>query len=246
MPSLPDRSNSNSPHVAILETGHSPEELVPRYGSYPQMGAQLLEDALNGVQTTFFSPVSGDSLPAPEEFDAYMIMGSEFSANDHFDWIRKLIAFIQALANARIPLLGICFGHQIIAKAMGGKVEHIAWVVGCQHYYTAGSAHVSGTNGFDTLCFHQDQVTALPPSAARDMASRHCEISAIRYTDWRCWTIQSHPEFSLAYTCDLIEHCRANPLTDHEVDAALASTRGYSENNLLVYQNIRRVLRPEG
>ncbi|MEM8660748.1 MAG: type 1 glutamine amidotransferase, partial [Pseudomonadota bacterium] len=198
------KTNAKPLHVAVLETGHSPESLISRYGSYPEMGAQLLSDALGDAKSTIISPVSGDPLPASPDFDAYMIMGSEFSANDHFDWISELIAFIQALAIARTPLLGICFGHQVIAKAMGGKVENIAWVVGKQHYHPVGTAPKSAAGGFDTLCFHQDQVTALPPSAERDMASRHCDIAAIRYTDWPCWTIQSHPEFSLEYTRDLI------------------------------------------
>ncbi|MEM1156414.1 MAG: type 1 glutamine amidotransferase [Pseudomonadota bacterium] len=244
MASQPVKTNTIPLHVAVLETGHSPESLIPRYGSYPEMGTQLLIDALGDVKSTIISPVSGEPLPAPSDFDAYLIMGSEFSANDHFDWISELIAFIQALAIARTPLLGICFGHQVIAKAMGGKIENIAWVVGKQHYHPVATARQSGASGFDTLCFHQDQVTALPPAAERDMASRHCENAAIRYTDWPCWTIQSHPEFGLEYTCDLIEYCRANPLTDQQVDDAIASTDGYVENNALVIGNIRQVMRP--
>ncbi|MEM7000253.1 MAG: type 1 glutamine amidotransferase [Pseudomonadota bacterium] len=229
--------------IGIIETGKAPAALTPIYGSYPVMGAALLNAHLDGFEWQPISLLDGMPLPTPETFDGYLIMGSEFSANDPFPWIAELCDFVRKLAAAKIPLVGICFGHQLIAKAMGGEVTHRGWVIGSQHYVSTKTA-----DSLRTLSFHQDQVTKLPESVTCTLTNSDCQYAALRYEGWPCWTIQSHPEFSIAYMQALIERTRGRPLTNPEADRALASlakqTATTAPTKDLIASALRQVLKP--
>ena len=138
-------------HYCLIETGLAPESLVPRHGTYPSMGKNLMLQCLEPFDSTAVSPVSGDSLPDPEAFDGYMIMGSEFSVNDNSLWIESLLRFIQDVVHRSVPLVGICFGHQAIAKALGGTVESGNRIVGATRY-----AREDASEPLITIAYHED------------------------------------------------------------------------------------------
>src|SRR4051812_871217 len=100
--------------IAILETGRPPADLAGRFGSYPQM----FEALLGGPDRTFqtYDVTTGD-YPAPDAFDALLITGSPAGAYDPLPWIGPLKDFLRA--SAAKPMVGICFGHQIMAEAFG-------------------------------------------------------------------------------------------------------------------------------
>ncbi|MEM9621968.1 MAG: type 1 glutamine amidotransferase [Pseudomonadota bacterium] len=225
-----------SQRIGIIETGKSPASLEPSYGTYPEMGAALLSRYLPPFQWSPISVVEGEQLPAPHTYGGYLIMGSEFSANDAFPWVAALIDFVRDLATAQIPLVGICFGHQLIARAMGGVVTTTDWIVGCRQYQV-----IDATTRVSTISYHQDQVTSLPPAATRCMTSDSCPNAALSYADWACWTIQSHPEFSRDYMRALVEHTRGRPLSDHQADDALASLTNCREDVSVIPQALQRV-----
>ena len=224
-------------HYCLIETGLVPESLVPRHGTFPSMGKDLLRQCLENFETTTVSPVSGDSFPDPEAFDGYMIMGSEFSVNDDSPWIESLMRFIQDVVHRSVPLVGICFGHQAIAKALGGTVENGNWVVGATRY-----AWEDGSEPLATIAYHEDQVVIAPPATTLLMNSADCPIASLRYQSAPCWTIQSHPEFTPAFARDLFELTRGEPLTDDMCDAAIASVDDLSPDLNAIHQQIRQTL----
>ncbi|MBO6557876.1 MAG: type 1 glutamine amidotransferase [Pseudomonadales bacterium] len=225
--------------VGVIETGESPEHLVADFGTYPDMGRDLLKRCLDEVECTTISPVRGQTLPDPCAFDAYMIMGSEFSANDRFEWIGDLKVFVNQLAAKHIPVIGICFGHQLIAKAMGGQIARTDWVVGRRRYTRPGADPIQA---FDTLCFHQDQVTVLPRSARVILTSDECTFAGLEYPSWPCWTIQSHPEFLETYTRRLIKHSMGHYIGADLANQALSSLATYREELRFVRSSVRQTL----
>lgn len=232
-------------HVGVIETGESPTILLPDYGSYPTMGRRLFESFRNDLEFTTISPVTGDPLPSPDAYDCYLLMGSEFSANDPFDWIGSLIGFVQKVSKLHIPTVGICFGHQLIAKAMGGTVTNTGWTLGSQRYSLV-EADAAQLTEFETLCFHEDQITQLPPSANLSMTSERCINAAISYQQWPCWTIQSHPEFSEDYARALFDYCRGTYISNELADEAIASVDDFPADLSMVRQEVLSVIASMG
>lgn len=202
----------------IIETGLASESLTPAWGDFPAMARTLLEPCLPGACFDTVSVVTGEALPSPTDRDGYIVMGSEHSVRDRFDWILRLEAFIREIARAQVPMVGICFGHQVMASALGGRVEEAGWIVGMAEYAIAGSNAVTCS-----IAFHQDQVTLVPPGVDQVLSAGDCPNAGFRYRDFPGWSVQSHPEFSVAYMQALVEHCRGEPLSDEVTDAALAS-----------------------
>lgn len=206
------------PQYCIIETGTSPEPLLADYGRFPDMVQALLQPRLPGAAFSTVSVISGEALPSPRAFAGYIITGSEHSVRDRSDWILRLEAFIRDAARERVPLVGICFGHQVMASALGGKVEESGWIVGAMDYSIAGSEAVTRS-----IVFHQDQVTVKPPRTEVILSARDCEHAALRYVDFPACSVQSHPEFTPEYMCELVNYCRGDPLTDALAGSALAS-----------------------
>jgi GMP synthase-like glutamine amidotransferase len=189
--------------IGILECGPVPAPLQEKYISYPAMFAAQLGALLPGVIFTTVSVVNGDTLPAPDAFDAWLIPGSRHGVYDDLPWIEPLKDFIRAAARLKRPLAGVCFGHQIIAEALGGKVEKasVGFRVGLERYETTLDAAGSVT----MPAFHQDQIVVPPPHAEVVAHSAACAFAALRYKDAPVFSVQFHPEFSRAYLSDLID-----------------------------------------
>ncbi len=143
--------------IGILQTGHAPEELQPcsrLHGYVPG----LLHD--QGFSFETYSIVDGIFPQSPEDADGWLITGSKHATYEDHDWIAPLETLIRDIAQTRRPLIGICFGHQIIAQALGGKVEKFSggWAVGHQTYQFGGAP-------LSFNAWHQDQVTKRPEGA---------------------------------------------------------------------------------
>ncbi|MDF1718948.1 MAG: type 1 glutamine amidotransferase [Antarcticimicrobium sp.] len=182
--------------IGILQTGHAPDTLIGQMGDYDQM----FETLLGGHGFTFDTyPVLDGVLPAgPEAADGWLITGSRHGAYEDHDWIPPLEQLIRDIRDSGRPLIGVCFGHQIIAQALGGRVEKFAggWSVGRTEYDMGGETVALNA-------WHQDQVTQRP-EAARVLASNaFCENAVLAYGD-SIWTVQPHPEFSPEFIDGLI------------------------------------------
>ena len=177
--------------IGILQTGQSPDILRGEAGDYPDMFVALLAD--HGLSFQTFN-VEAMEFPADvHTCDGWLITGSRHGAYESHAFIPPLEAFIRKAIAEKVPMVGICFGHQIIAQAMGGKVERFAggWAVGPQTYDFGGDPVVLNA-------WHRDQVTARPEGAKVIACNDFCENAALVYGD-TALTIQAHPEFRDAF-----------------------------------------------
>lgn len=189
--------------IGIIECGPVPEALRGTYTSYPAMFAAQLAPLLPGASFETISVVNGATLPAADALDAWLLTGSRHGVYDPLPWIAPLKAFIREAVRIKRPMAGICFGHQIIAEALGGKVEKAAqgFRIGMEQYSTTlGGAAQS----MAMPAFHQDQVIVQPPDSEVVARSAACAYAALRYTHAPVLSVQFHPEFSQAYLADLI------------------------------------------
>lgn len=183
--------------IGILQTGHVADELVPENGDYPQIFAAFLEG--RGFDFAAWAVCDGVFPDGPEDADGWLITGSKFGAYEDHDWIPPLEDLIRAIHASGRPLVGVCFGHQIIAQALGGKVEKFAggWAVGRHEYDLNGRS-------FALNAWHQDQVTEVPEGAQVVSGTDFCRNAALLYGD-RAFTIQPHPEINATYLKGLLE-----------------------------------------
>ena len=224
----------SQPNYCIIDPGSLPRKLSKEHGRYADMGARLLKRSLSDFNYEICSPAKGDVLPKPSAYDGYLIMGSEHSVNDQLPWILPLMTFIIETFRRQLPLVGICFGHQAIAKALGGKVAECGWIVGVEAYRDPDSGDY-----LKSIVYHQDQIVALPSCAQIEWTSKRCINAALSYSASPCWTIQSHPEFSPKFSWDLFENTRHEPLTDAQCDQAKKEVEGFEPDLRLVEARIR-------
>ncbi len=193
--------------IGILETGRPPAPLVPEYGDYPSMFVNLLENAGLEADTTSFDVKVGELPEHPAAFDAYLITGSAAGVYEDLPWIGPLEQFLVA-AKGRAKLVGICFGHQIMAQAFGGKVikSPKGWGIGLQRYdLFEREPWMDGAAPVAVAVSHQDQVVEPPPGARAVAGNDFCPFGVLAYDDQPALSLQHHPEFEPAYAKALIE-----------------------------------------
>lgn len=206
--------------IGILQAGHSPDEVRDSVGNYGEMFTRLLDG--HGFDFEIFSVVDGEFPTGLEAADGWLITGSKHGAYEDHDWIPPLEELIRKIRAAGQPLVGVCFGHQIIAQALGGKVEKFSggWSVGRTEYDF-------GNETMALNAWHQDQVTELPDGAEVIGSTDFCANAALIYGD-QILTIQPHPEFTSGLVAGLIEHRgRGNvpdALLQHATDQLSVST----------------------
>jgi GMP synthase-like glutamine amidotransferase len=186
--------------------------------------------APHGIELTAFDAQAGDLPGAPGELDGYVLTGSATSVYDDEPWIAAAEAFLRDVVAAGIPVAGICFGHQLLAQALGGKVEKAAvgWGMGVHAYDLDLDG---GPATMQLQAMHQDQVVALPDGARVWARSEHCPIAGFTVGD-RVWTVQAHPEFTAPFAGALID--RRRPLVGDELaDAATATVRDATDHELV-------------
>ncbi|KGJ04149.1 GMP synthase-Glutamine amidotransferase [Paracoccus halophilus] len=203
--------------IGILKCGQSPELLRGELGDYDTMFERLL--AGRGFQFDSYH-VEGMQFPQDvHDADGWLLTGSRHGTYEDHPFIPPLEEFIRQAYAERVPMVGICFGHQIIAQALGGKViKHPkGWAVGPQDYDFGGDRVTLNA-------WHQDQVVTLPEGAEPAASNDFCENAALIYGD-RAYTIQAHPEFDAAFIDGLIAH-RAKGVVPPEVLEAAGRRKG--------------------
>lgn len=193
--------------IGILETGLIHEKLIDRYDPYPVMFAALLDRARQDLQYQAYSVIRREMPASIHDCDGWLITGSRHGVYEGLDWMLELQAFIRELEHASVPLVGICFGHQIIAQALGGEVvkSDKGWSVGL-HSYQIDVAHEwmgDAPEQVGIYTFHQDQVVEIPPTAKVFCSSDFCPYAGLSYGD-SIITIQAHPEFEEVYEIELL------------------------------------------
>ena len=210
--------------IAVLETGVPPDPLVEEFGSYPDMFASMLGSEFE-LET--FDAARGE-LPDPAAHSAYLITGSPAGVYEPLVWIAPLMGFIRNAGHAK--LIGVCFGHQIMAQALGGEVikSPKGWAAGLQRYEVLSQeVWTNGERSIAIPASHQDQVVVQPPRTSVVAASDFTPFAALAWDDRPAISFQFHPEFSPAYAKALIEkrYDRVN-----SPDAAIASLAAPHDN----------------
>ena len=188
--------------IAVLETGVPPDPLADEFGSYPDMFAELLGPA---YELDTFDVQTG-ALPDPAAHGAYLVTGSPAGVYDPLPWIAPLMEFIRSAHDKR--MIGVCFGHQVMAQALGGEVikSPKGWAAGLNRYDVLQSE--PWTNGERKIAIpasHQDQVVLQPPNTKVVAASDFTPFAALAWADRPAISFQFHPEFSVGYAKALIE-----------------------------------------
>ena len=191
-------------HLGILQTDSVLEGLQERFGDYPEMFSELFTAEDPSIRITTYDVQQ--SLPTTMDCDAYLITGCKLSVYDDLPWIRELAEFVARAINAQKKILGICFGHQLIAHFFGGLVAPapVGWAVGVQTstlvqkpFWMGDEAQVP--DQLHLVSSHKDQVQRLPEGAQVFASSDFCPVSGFTIGD-EVLTIQGHPELNTQYS----------------------------------------------
>ena len=194
--------------IGILQCDHVRTELQPKFGDYPQMFATMIHN--QNPQHDLLNFAACDS-ELPEQIDlceAYILTGSASSVYEDLQWIRDLESFVRSLHQQLIPTVGICFGHQLLAQALGGETMKSpkGWGVGITTHRVVANQDwmVPQVNEAKVLVSHQDQVTKLPAQARRILESEFCPNAMFQLGE-HIIGCQGHPEFVPEYSHALME-----------------------------------------
>jgi GMP synthase-like glutamine amidotransferase len=206
--------------IGILETGYPPQHLVEGHGSYPDMLRRFLGE--EAARYEVFDVQTGRPPADPSAYDALFVMGSPVGVYDPLPWIPPLIDYLRA-AKGRTSLVGVCFGHQVMAQAFGGDVRKSekGWGLGLHTYDVH---HPEPWIGGDVRRIsipvsHQDQVVERPPTARVVASSAFTPNAVLAYTDQPALSFQCHPEFTVDYAKALVER-RRGQVPDEALDRA--------------------------
>ena len=196
--------------IGILRTDSVRPEFQGEFGDYPAMFRAMLMASADDVPIEFrdYDVQSGEYPTALDECDAYLITGSRHSVYEDQPWIHRLAAFVRELDDARHKLVGICFGHQLIAHTLGGETRAAdnGWAVGVQDTCVLAPAEwmLPYREKFGLLSSHKDQVVRLPDGAELFASTDFCPNSGFTIGD-HILTFQGHPEFSKGYSRALMD-----------------------------------------
>jgi GMP synthase-like glutamine amidotransferase len=189
--------------IGILQADSAIEHLREEFGNYPQMVSLILSEAAGGLSFSNYDLLADEWPGDIDECDGYVITGSRRSVYEQEAWIIKLAGWARTLHDRQKPTVGICFGHQLIAHALGGVTEPApqGWGVG------VANTDISSRRDFMSpwvptvalVVSHKDQVTTLPPGAERLGGNDFCP-NGMFVLGKHMLGLQGHPEFTRGYS----------------------------------------------
>lgn len=216
--------------IAILRTDEVLPQFIESHGDYPEMFSSMLQQAAAehdppiDLRIDCFDARTGE-FPVVDAYDGYLITGSRNSVYDSEPWIAELADYLRKVLDAGGLIVGICFGHQLIAHFFGGRTEPAAagWMVGVQeNRVTTQAPWMKGENErMNLLSSHKDQVVSMPDGAELIVTSDNCPVGGFVIGE-QVLTLQGHPEFPKAYSRDLMS-MRRELLGEATYSAGIAS-----------------------
>ena len=208
--------------IGILECDRpdTPDLITAARGStYGEMYSEMLCSVEPSIDTRVYDAVEAVLPSNPSECDAWIITGSRHDAHGDRPWVVALREFVQSVHDARRRLVGVCFGHQLVAEALGGKAERSGdWRAGPEYMEMQSTAWFAG-GGVTIHAMHQDVVSVLPEDARVIATGRTAEVPAFLVGD-HILCVQDHPEYSAEYISALVA-ARRRRLGDDLTDDAL-------------------------
>ena len=194
--------------IGILQCDHVRTELRPKFGDYPQMFATMIHNQNPQHDLLNFAACDSELPDQTDLCEAYILTGSASSVYEDLQWIRDLESFVRSLHQQLIPTVGICFGHQLLAQALGGETRKSpkGWGVGITTHRVVAIQDwmVPQVDEAKVLVSHQDQVTRLPAQARRILESEFCPNAMFQLGE-HIIGCQGHPEFVPEYSHALME-----------------------------------------
>lgn len=208
--------------VGLLECDHVAEQYRSHTPDYAELFAGLFPD----FELVPYDVIGGVVPATPDECDGWLVTGSRHSVYDDEPWIEPAAAFVRDVAKTDVPFVGVCFGHQLLAHALGGRVARAdAWGAGIRALDVVRSerwmqpplerAHLH--------FMHQDQVMEPPEGATVLGCADHCEVAMFRVGETMLG-VQAHPEFTVAYAEALLTDRGEHIGGDRAADALASLT----------------------
>lgn len=194
-------------HILLCDTFPG---LLPSYiPSYVSMFFKLFDSLQQNIQYRVYRTMDGELPDLNNPDGLYLITGCNLSAYDHINWIQQLLKWIESANECKAKLTGICFGHQCIAQALGGKVERApqGWGTGIRESRIVDEMALPyfPDQTMRLLYNHHDQVVVLPDNAKLVATSDFCPIESYRIGN-HILTFQGHPEYIPEYNRHLLEN----------------------------------------
>ncbi|MGZ6911726.1 MAG: type 1 glutamine amidotransferase [Acidimicrobiia bacterium] len=219
--------------IGLLLVGHVAPTSTHIAGDYPELFTAVLADPeLELVRYDLDQDQFPDST---RECDGWLLSPSRCSVTDAHPWIGSAADLVRELIVTEQPYVGICFGHQLAAQALGAKVARApdGWQVGVHDYEIVAPAPwmEPPAGSVALIASHEDQVLEIPPGAELLLRSSGCPVAGLTLGP-RAWSIQPHPEF----TPELADHLLAQrvDLIGAEKVAAARSTLARPLDRMLV------------
>jgi len=214
--------------IGILLVGRASEDLVDEYGTYAEMLIALINTEEQVFEFKTFN-ILDDEFPKDHlECDGWIVTGSPHGVYEDHSWIPTISQLINNIYEANLPIFGVCFGHQLIAQALGGHVEKSekGWGLGLHTYQVNNKPdYMSNLSEEVTLNIcHQDQVLRPPQGATVYAKSEFCENAGFYIKD-KVLTMQAHPEFLVDFTKALLAARRDVTIPKEFVDPALVGLK---------------------
>jgi len=218
-------------HVVLLQTDNVLDTFQPEHGDYSAMFGETL--SAPDVELTVVDVRA--ELPAPGAGDSYVITGSRHSVYDDLPWIRRLADFLRGEIETGRKVVGICFGHQLLAHFFGGEVRPATtgWEVGVKETQVCATAPWMSPPlpKFSIISSHKDQVQRVPEGATVTASSASCPVAGFTMGD-NVITFQGHPEFRKGYSKALMDY-RRHILGDAKYEAGVASLERETDQDVV-------------
>ncbi len=219
--------------ITIIEVGKVPEPLQDRFAPYTVMFEDMFASSGLSFDYEAVRVLDGEALPDPETLEGIAITGSPAGVYEDHAWLDPLRAFVRQAYAARTPMLGICFGHQVMAEALGGDVRQSekGWGLGRHHYRVTSRPDfmASAPETLSVVCSHQDQVIVPPREAEVILASEFTPNAGLFYRTGQALSFQPHPEFDDSYGTALVE-LRRSKAEGAVIEEALGSFSSASDS----------------
>ena len=212
--------------ITIVQTGDVPAPLRSEFGPYAKMFERMFDSTGFDFNYQIVTVDDNSLLPDPSRLEAIVITGSPAGVYEDHAWLPPLRDFIRGAYAAKTPMLGICFGHQIMADALGGDVQKSpkGWGLGRHTYRVLGRPDfmADAPDTVSVACSHQDQVLVPPADAEVILASDFTPNAGLFYKSGKALSFQPHPEFLDDYALALVNLRRGNA-PDAVVDGGISS-----------------------